>query len=155
VASKLALDVVPSSVVALADAEPEAEASDPDVVSWAFAVTPPSLSKCASVALSAVELSVAVSLPVAPAWVDADESAVLPFASSLWPLALPFADAVAPAPSAVASECDDELDAPPPLVAWLSEWPLAEAARAESPTIGATDNMRAKALVVAISPHFN
>src|SRR5882724_6261328 len=113
--------VLPSALVVAADAAPEAEALVPVVVSSALAVTPPSLSKCASVALSAVALSVAVSLPVAPAWVEAEESAVLPPASSLWPLALPLAEAVAPVPSAVASECDAELVAPPPEVALLSE----------------------------------
>ena len=150
--------VLPSSLVVAADAAPEADASVPVVVSTALAVTPPSLSKCASVALSAVEVSVAVSLPVAPAWVEAEESAVLPSASSLWPLALPLAEAVAPAPSAVASECDEELVAPPPAVELLSECPLAEAAKAAvdcSGAIGPTDNMSAKALVDMIRPHFN
>jgi hypothetical protein len=150
--------VLPSSLVVAADAAPEADASFPLVVSSALAVTPPSLSKCASVALSAVELSMAVSLPVAPAWVDAEESAVLPLASSLWPLALPSAEAVAPAPSAVASECDEELVAPPPAVELLSECPLADAAQAAvecNGAIGPADNMSAKALVEMIRPHFN
>jgi hypothetical protein len=144
--------VLPSSLVVAADAAPEADASVPVVARWAFAVTPPSLSKCASVLLSAVELSVAVSLPVAPAWVEADESAVLPLASSAWPLALPLAEELAPAPSAVASECDEELVAPPPAVELLSECPLAEAAQL---AIGAADSMSAKALVEMTRPHFN
>src|SRR5882724_113559 len=150
--------VLPSSLDVCAAAAPEAEASVPVVVSCALAVTPQSLSKCASVALSAVELSVAVSLPVAPAWVEAEESAVLPLTSSAWPLALPSAEAVAPAPSAVASECDEELVAPPPAVEWLSECPLAEAASAAvecSAAIGAADSRSAKALVETISPHLN
>ncbi len=113
--------VLPPSLVVAADAAPAAEASVPVVVSSALAVTPPSLSNCASVALSAVALSVAVSLPVAPAWLDAEELAVLPPASSLWPLALPLAEAVAPAPSALASECEAEFVAPPPAFALLSE----------------------------------
>jgi hypothetical protein len=145
-------DVLPSSLVVAAEAAPEADASVPVVTRLAFAVTPPSLSKCASVLLSAVELSVAVSLPVAPACVEDEESAVLPFASSLWPLALPFADEAAPAPSALASECDDELVAPPPDVEWLSECPLADAAQA---AIGAADSISAKALVDTTRAHFN
>ena len=118
---RLTDDVVPSAVVAVAADEPAAVASDPEVTRFAFAVTPPSPSKWALVALSAVDVSVEVSLPVAPAWVEAEESAVLPLASWLWPLALPLAEALAPAPSAVASECDDEPVAPPPAVELLVE----------------------------------
>ena len=79
----------------------------------------------------------------------------MPLASSLWPLALPLTEAVAPAPSAVASECDEELEAPPPAVEWLSECPLAEAASAavEFNVIGAAASNSAKALVETISPH--
>ena len=147
--------VLPSSLDVCAAAAPDAEASVPLVVSCALAVTPPSLSKCASVALSAVEVTGATSPPVAPAWVEAEESAVLPLASSLWPLALPLTEAVAPAPSAVASECNEELVAPPPAVEWLSECPLAEAASAavEFNVIGAAASNSAKALVETISPH--
>src|SRR5204862_3284210 len=64
----------------------------------------------------------------------------------------PSAEADAPAPSAVASECDDELAVPPPAVAWLSEVALAEAANVGA--IGAVESMSANALVESTSPHF-
>jgi hypothetical protein len=113
---RVAEATVPSSVAEFAVAEPDAEAPAPDVTRSTPAVTSPSLLKVAAVSPSAVDASVAVSLPVALAWVDTDESAVLPVAPSLWALALPPADADAPAPSADALECESELAKPPPAV---------------------------------------
>jgi hypothetical protein len=57
----------------------------------------------------------------------------------------------------VASECDEELVAPPPEVEWLSECPLAEAASTavECSAIGAAASKSAKALVEIASPHLN
>ena len=111
---RLTEDVVPSAVAALAEAEPEAVAPAPDVVRFTSATTPPSLPNEPAVLPSAVDESVAVSLPVAVAPVVVEESAVLPLASSLCAVALPPADADAPAPSAEASECDEVPAEPPP-----------------------------------------
>ena len=82
----------------------------PKLVISALAVAVPVLSTCASVALSAAPTS----LPSTPAWVEAEESAVLPSASTLWLLAPPSAEADAPPPSPPAVECDEESVAPPP-----------------------------------------
>ena len=98
-------------------------------------------------------VSVLVSLPVAPACVLAEESAVLPAAPSVWAVACPSEETDAPAPFAVPSECYDELDTPPPAVEWLSELPLADAANAG--VIGLTDSMRASALVESTKPNFS
>jgi hypothetical protein len=115
-----------------------------------------------AVAVSVVSSPLVASVPpVAPAWVVEEESAVLPSLPALWADALPSADAEAPAPVALASECDDELAAPPPAVAWLSDDALADAASAAvdvshplwlSGATGAAASMRAKALVESASP---
>jgi hypothetical protein len=68
------------------------------------AVVPPTLSDVTSPAAP----------PTAPALVVDEESDVLPAPSSLWALALPPADAEAPSPLALASECDDVDDPPAP-----------------------------------------
>jgi hypothetical protein len=64
---RLAAAVVPSAVAELALAAPEAAAPAPAVVRSTFDSTAPSLPKLADVTPSAVDVSVAVSLPVAPA----------------------------------------------------------------------------------------
>ena len=85
-----------------------------------------------------------------------EPSAVLELA-----LAEPLAEA--PAPLALASECEDVVASPPPAVAWLSDEALADAARAAVGVshpcalgaIGAAVSKRAKALVESTSPSLN
>jgi hypothetical protein len=160
---RLAEAVVPSSVAELALAEPDAEPPAPEDSRSTPAVTAPSAPTVAAFSPSPVDASaVPVSLPVASAWVDTEESAELPAeAPAAWAPALPLADAEAPAPSAVASECEDELAEPPPAVAWLSDVALVDAALADIDfshpvsilgAIGAADSISAKALVESARP---
>lgn len=80
---KLADAVVPSAVAEFAAAEPVAEAPVPAVTRSTLPSTAPSLPKLAEVVPSAVEVSAAVSLPVAPACVVVEESAELPVVPAL------------------------------------------------------------------------
>jgi hypothetical protein len=125
--------VAPSSVKAEALAAPDAEAPVPEVARSTCASAEPDpnvalvvpRASASSVTSSPVVGSV---LPVALALVDTLESAELPSVPALCAEALPFAEADAPAPVALPVECELELAAPPPAVAWLSDEPLADAA---------------------------
>jgi hypothetical protein len=124
----LAFAVEPSAVVDDALAEPAAVAPTPAVARLTFAFTAPF--EATPVPLLASASTSWSSAPVAPALVDDEESDVLPAPSSPCAVALPLADAEAPAPLALASECDDVEALPPPTLEWLSDDALADAARA-------------------------
>jgi len=156
---RLADSVEPSAVAELALAEPAAVAPTPAVVRSTDAFTAPF--EATPVPPSLDDETSPAALPVAPALVDDEESEVLPAPSSPCAVAPPLADADAPAPLALASECDDVDELPPPTLEWLSDEALAEAARAvvdvsqplcESGVTGAAVSMRAKALVESASP---
>jgi len=158
---RLADSVEPSIVFELALAEPAAVAPVPAVVRSTDAFTAPFEATPVPPSLEAVTSPEA--LPVAPALVEDEESEVLPAPSSPCAVAPPLADAEAPAPLALASECDDVDALPPPTLEWLSDEALAEAARAavevsqpcEFGAIGAAVSNRAKALVESASPSLN
>jgi hypothetical protein len=126
--------VAPSSVVESAVAEPDAVAPAPAVLSSTVASADPA-PNAASLVPVADEVSVTSPVvgsvdPVAEAPVDTLESAELPSVPALCAEALPFAEADAPAPEALAEDDESECAAPPPAVAWLSDDALADAARA-------------------------
>jgi len=159
---RLADSVEPSAVAEVALAEPAAVAPTPAVERSTDAFTAPFEATPVPPSLDAVTSP--ESLPVAPALVVDDESEVLPAPSSPCAVAPPLADADAPAPLALASECDDVDALPPPTLEWLSDEALAEAARAavdvsqpvcEFGAIGAAVSKRAKALVESASPSLN
>jgi hypothetical protein len=159
---RLADSVELSAVFELAPAVPAAVAPTPTVVRSTDAFTAPFEATPVPPSLDAVTSP--ASPPVAPALVDDEESEVLPAPSSPCAVAPPLADAEAPVPLALASECDDVDALPPPTFEWLSDEALAEAARAavdvsqpvcEFGAIGAAVSMRAKALVESASPSLN
>ena len=158
---RLTDSVEPSAVAEVALADPEAAAPVPAVARSTDALTAPS--DVTPVEVSLLPLTSPDSPPVALALVVDEESEVLPAPSSLCAEALPPADAEAPAPLPVASECDDVVAPPPPAVEWLSELALALAANAavafstpcKSGATGEADSMRARALVEATKLNFN
>lgn len=154
--------VEPSEVADFASAVPAAVAPTPAVTRSTEAFTAPFAATPVAPSLFAVTSP--ESLPVAPALVVEEESDVLPAPSSLCDVALPPADAEAPAPLAVASECEDVVDPPAPELELLDEWASADAASVAvdfsqavwlSGATGAAASIKAKALVVSTSPSLN
>jgi hypothetical protein len=159
VPAKSADSVEPSEVADFASAVPAAVAPTPAVTRSTEAFTAPFAATPVAPLLFAVTSPDAP--PIAPAFEVDDESEVLPAPSSLCAVALPPADAEAPAPLAVASECDDVVDPPAPELELLDEWASADAASAAvdfsqpvwlSGAIGAAASIKAKALVESTSP---